>query len=151
MMEISLQDIVSIIGLLAGGGGVGYFFSLKYSRRKEKAEAETAETAAAKEMQDVYQQLISDVKADRDEQKQYISELKEDRRHLRDEREELRKRIDSTDETVRLLQRDVDRNKIMVERMRPFMCGDLACKHRQLATISEGVEVELNNHTDESK
>lgn len=64
---------------MLGGGGLGYFFSWRYNRRKEKAEVEQAETTAAKEMQDMYQQLIEDVKRDRDEQKAYIVELKEDR------------------------------------------------------------------------
>jgi len=141
-VEISINDIVSIIGLLAGGGGMGCFFTWRYSRRKEKAEAETAETTAAKEVQDVYQQLINDVKADRDEQKAYINELKDDRRHLREERDELRDRIDKTDESVRELQRQVARNGRMVESLRPFVCGLLGCKNRQSVTISDDGDVE---------
>lgn len=141
MMEISIETIVSIIGLLAGGGGIGGWLTFRYTRRKEKAEAESAETTATKEVQDVYQQLISDVKADRDEQRQYISELKDDRRHLREERDELRDRIDKTDETVRQLQKEVARNCRMVEGLRPFMCGLLGCKDRKPVTISADGEV----------
>ena len=144
-MEISVETIVSIIGLLAGGGGIGGWLTFRYTRRKEKAEAESAETTATKEVQDVYQQLISDVKADRDEQRQYISELKDDRRHLREERDELRDRIDKTDETVRQLQKEVARNCRMVEGLRPFMCGLLGCKKRKPVTISEDGEVSGNN------
>lgn len=136
MTGISISDIISIIGLLAGGGGVGYFFTWRYIRRKEKAEAETAETSAAKEMQDVYQQLIADVKNDRDEQRQYINELKEDRKHLRDERDELRNRQDTMEEQIIQLKRDVARNSRMVEGLRPFMCGLLGCKRRKPVTIS---------------
>lgn len=140
-MEISIETIVSILGLLAGGGGIGGWLTYRYTRRKEKAEAESAEANATKEVQDVYQQLISDVKADRDEQRAYISELKDDRRHLREERDELRDRIDKTDETVRELQREVARNGRMVEGLRPFMCGFLGCKDRKPVTISADGEV----------
>lgn len=141
-MEISIETIISIAGLLLGGGGIGGWLSYRYTRRKEKAEADSAETAATKEVQDVYQQLITDVKTDRDEQRQYISELKDDRRHLREERDELRDRIDQTDEKVRVLQREVARNGRMVESLRPFICGLIGCKNRKPVTISEDGEAE---------
>ena len=135
-MEISTETIISILGLLLGGGGIGGWLTFRYTKKKEAAEADSASTKATQEVQDVYQQLISDVKADRDEQKQYISELKDDRKHLREERDELRERIDKTDETVRELQREVARNGRMVEGLRPFMCGFLGCKDRKPVTIS---------------
>jgi DNA repair exonuclease SbcCD ATPase subunit len=95
-MEFSFDTIINILSLI-GGGGLGVFFTWRYSRRKAEAEAETAEASAAKEVQDVYQQLIQDIKTDRDEQKAYISELKEDRRHLRQDRDDLRNvRMNST-------------------------------------------------------
>ena len=93
-MDFSSIDTFINIASLLGGGGIGGFLTWKYTRRTKEAEAEQAETTAAKEVQDVYQQLINDVKADREEQKTYISELKEDRRHLREERDDLRNRQD---------------------------------------------------------
>ena len=128
-MEISIDTIISIATLLLGGGG-GAFFTWRWQRKKVKAEAKTAEADAAKELQDVYQQLVQDIKTDRDEQKAYIGELKEDRRHLRDERDELRKRQDDLEETVRNLQFQVARNCRMVEFMRPFLCGREGCAIR---------------------
>lgn len=139
-MEITFDTIINLLTLL-GGGGLGWFFSLKYSRRRQKAEAVTAEADAAKELQDVYQQLINDVKSDRDEQKQYISELKEDRRHLREERNELRDRQDKLEEQVRTLQFDVARNSRIVAFMRPFLCGRDCCQDRQPVTISDTGEI----------
>jgi chromosome segregation ATPase len=136
-MEVTIADLISIIGLLLGGGGLGVFFTWRYSRRKEKAEAEQAEVSVTKEMQDMYQQLIDDVKKDRDEQKAYIVELKDDRRHLREERDELRGRIDKMDEDVRELKRDVARYGRTVEMMRPFMCTKIDCRQRQRGGISE--------------
>ena len=135
-MEFSINDIISIIGLLLGGGSLGGFFTWRYVRRIKEAEAEQSEAAAAKEVQDVYQQLIADVKVDRDEQKSYIQELKEDRRHLRDERDELRQRQDKLEAEVRGLQLQVVHNSKMVEAMRPLMCGVDGCALRQPIAVS---------------
>lgn len=155
-MEFSLDTILSIATLLLGGGG-GAFFTWKWQKVKAKAEAGQAEAeaekakyeaiqsaaSATKEIQDSYQQLLADMKADREEQrayaeeqKQYIAELKEDRKHLRQDRDELRKRQDMLEETVRTLQADVARNGRMVECMRPFLCGRQGCPDRVSVTIS---------------
>ena len=140
-MEITLDTIIALLGLFIGGGG-GAFFTWKWQQKKVKAEAKTAEADAAKELQDVYQQLVQDIKTDRDEQKAYIQELKEDRSHLRQDRDDLRKRQDELEEQVRGLQREVARNGRMVANMRPFLCGLLACKNRTPVTISENGEAE---------
>lgn len=152
-MEISIDTLINIGTLLLGGGG-GAFFTWRWQRAKAKAEAkeaeaeaEQAETSAAKEMQDVYQQLIADIKTDRNEQKQYINELKEDRRHLREERDELRTRIDRTDETVRDLQAQVARNGRMVAAMSPFLCARQKCPDRIYATVSDEGEVKPKRQT----
>lgn len=136
-MEITLSDIISIVGLLAGGGGIGCWFTWQYSRRKEKAEAEQAETTAAKEMQDMYQQLIDDVKKDRADQREYITELKQERNHLREDRDIMRDRLDRTDDEIRTLKREVARNGRQVEALRPFICADLKCQNRQRVAISD--------------
>lgn len=136
-MEISISDIISIVGLLAGGGGIGCWFTWRYSRRKEKAEAEQAETSAAKEMQDMYQQLIDDVKKDRADQREYITELKSERNHLRQDRDTLRDRLDKVDDEMRALKREVARNGRQVEALRPFICADLRCANRQRVAIPD--------------
>lgn len=135
-MEITLDSIISLAGLLLGGGG-GAFFTWRFMRRKARAEAITAEADAAKELQDVYQQLINDIKADREEQKKYIGELKDDRHTLRTERDELRKRQDELEETVRNLQRDVAHYGHQLECMRPFLCGRTDCQIRVPVTITD--------------
>ena len=149
-MEITLDTILGILGLFIGGGG-GAFFTWRWQRKKAKAEAKTAEADAAKELQDIYQQLIADIKTDRDEQKAYIQELKEDRRHLREDRDDLRKRQDVLEESVRSLQREVARYGRMVASMRPFLCGlaDAHCPNRVLVAISDDGEANTepnNNH-----
>lgn len=143
-MEITFDSIIGILGLLLGGG-CGGFFTWRWQKRKARAEAKTAEADAAKELQDVYQQLINDIKTDRDEQKAYIQELKEDRRHLREDRNELRKRQDELEEQVRGLQREVARNGRIVECMRPFLCGREGCAIRVPVTISPQGEIEKPN------
>lgn len=140
-MEITLESIIGIIGLLLGGG-CGGFFTWRWQRKKAKAEAKTAEADAAKELQDVYQQLIADIKTDRDEQKAYINELKEDRRHLRQDRDELRKRQDELEEQVRTLQFQVARNGRQLECFRPWMCGREGCALRVPVVISPTGEIE---------
>lgn len=151
---LTFDNIMTLFGLISSGG-LGVFFSWRYLKRKAKAEAEKAEAEAkaaeaesesaaaiaAKEMQDMYQQLIIDIKADRDEKNEYIATLKDDRRHLRQEREELRERQDKLEETVRGLQRDVARNGRMVEVMRPFLCGRSKCPDRVPVTISDDGEI----------
>lgn len=138
-MEINIDTIIAILGLFLGGGS-GAFFTWQYQRKKAKAEAVTAEADAAKELQDVYQQLITDIKTDRDEQKAYINELKEDRNHLRKDRDDLRKRQDELEQQVRSLQKDVARNGRMVECMRPFLCGKSGCKDRMSVNISNEMD-----------
>lgn len=140
-MEITISDILSIAGWLLGGGSIGGVLTWRFTRRKEKAEAEQAETTAAKEVQDVYQQLIADVKQDRNEQKSYIEELKADRLHLRADRDELRGRLDKTDEMVRNLQSQVARNGRKVDAMTPFLCARLDCADRIRATVSADGDV----------
>lgn len=163
-MEITIDNIVAILTLLLGGGG-GSFFTWRYLRRKAKSEAKAAEAEAekakfeamqanatlTKEIQESYQRLTEDLKANLDtqqeyneEQKQYIKELKEDRRHLREERDDLRNRQDKLEKEMRELRREVARNGRMVECMRPFLCGREGCALRVPVTISAAGEIEKN-------
>lgn len=134
-MEITLEAIISIVGLLAGGTGIGGFFVWKYTKRKAQAEAKQAEAEAAKaeaeaatEKQNYYQQIIEDVARDRDYYKQ--------------ERDEYRMTIKRYDERINHLEKAVARNGRMVEAMRPFLCGDMKCQRRILVAKLEGVEIE---------
>jgi chromosome segregation ATPase len=134
-MEITLEAIISIVGLLAGGTGIGGFFVWKYTKRKAQAEAKQAEAEAAKaeaeaatDKLDYYQKIIDGVARDRDYYKQ--------------ERDEYRMTIKRYDERINHLERAVARNGRMVEAMRPFLCGDMKCQRRILVAKLEGVEIE---------
>ena len=137
-MEITLEAIISFVGLFVGGGG-GAFFTWRYMRRKAKAEAVQAETEAKEKEQDYYQQLLEDYK-------QHHEELRSEREHYKNERNELRDKVEKMDEEVRSMKRlwtdkeiETDRKIAQlgrrVEAMRPFLCGDLKCKKRQLVQV----------------
>lgn len=142
-MEITLEAIISLVGLFIGGGG-GAFFTWKWMRKKAKAEAVQAEVDAEKDKQDYYQQLLEDYKS-------HHEELRSEREHYKNERNELRDKVEKMDEEMRSMKRlwtekeiETDRKIAQlgrkVEAMRPFMCGDLKCKKRQLVTLSDHEE-----------
>ena len=146
-MEITLDAIISLIGLFVGGGG-GAFFTWRYLRRKAKAEAVTAEVDAAKDMQDMYQQMLEDAKKDREDRREQVEELRADRDHYKQERNELREKMEQLTRSFMdwRIEADNDRSKMKmdiaklgrkVETMVPFMCGNLACKERQRVVLSE--------------
>lgn len=134
MFELNIADIIGLVALLFGGGAIGGVLTWKYTRRTAAANAITAEADATKEVQDVYQQLINDVKQDRSEQRQYITELKEDRNAIREERNKMQKRLTQLTDELDDVKRTVARQGRQIEAMRPFLCGDLQCKKRQLVT-----------------
>ena len=135
-MEITLEAIISLVGLITGGGA-GAFFTWKWQQRKAKAEAETAEVDAAKELQDMYQQMLADAKTDREDRKAQMQDLRQERDHYKNDRNELRDRLDKMDEKMRDLQLEVARNGRQIEMMRPFICTDLSCKLRKRGNISD--------------
>ena len=160
-MEITLEAIISFLGLFIGGGG-GAFFTWRYMRRKAKAEAVTAEVDAAKDMQDMYQQMLQDAKTDREDRRQQVEELRQERDHYKRDRNEMREQLEkltknvsewkqTSDDRIQDLQRQVARNGRQLESMRPFMCGDLSCKHRQPVTISAEGEVRTKRAPNKKK
>ena len=148
-MEITVDTIIAILGLFIGGGG-GAFFTWRWQRKKAKAEAENAEIDAAKELQDMYQQMLADAKTDREDRKAQIDELRQERDHYKNDRNELRDRLDATDEKIRELSNIVARNGRQIEAMRPFMCYVSGCRKRQLVEVldhatSKKHEIEPSN------
>ena len=132
-MEITIDTLISLLGLFIGGGG-GAFFTWRYMRRKAKAEAIQAEVEAAKEKQDYYQQIIEDVAKDRD--------------YYKGERDEVRERMDKMARSFMDWRMEADKDRMemkleiarlgrKVEVMAPFMCGDLQCKLRKHVVLSD--------------
>jgi hypothetical protein len=153
-MEITLEAIISLLGLFIGGGG-GAFFTWRFLRRKAKAEAVTAEIDATKDMQDMYQQMLEDAKKDREDRREQVEELRADRDHYKAERNELRERMEQLAHSFMdwRLEADNDRSKMKmdiaklgrkVETMAPFMCGNLQCKDRVRVVLQDDGTVRPN-------
>lgn len=160
-MEITLDAIISLLGLFIGGGG-GAFFTWRYLRRKAKAEAVTAEVDAAKDMQDMYQQMLEDAKKDREDRREQVEELRKDRDHYKQERNELRDKMEQLTRSFMdwRVEADNDRSKMKmdiaklgrkVETMVPFMCGNLTCKDRQRVVLSDDGTIKQQKKRDGDK
>lgn len=139
-MEITLEAIISLLGLFVGGGG-GCFFTWRWMNRraraeaKEKeAEAKSAEVDMAQKVQDTYQEMLEDKQKEVDDNHRLIAELREDRDHykkgyveMRDEMEKLSKDFydfkQSTIKEREKMKSDIARNTRIAESSRPFMCG----------------------------
>ena len=122
--SLDFNWIGSLLGVLLGGGAIG----------------------AAKELQELYKDFLTQAKEDFEERKTQIEELREERDRYKNDRNDLRDRLEKMEETLRNLQSDYTSNKMesdrkiaqlgrKVEGMRPFLCGDIGCKKRQLVTL----------------
>lgn len=142
---LDVSGIVSVLGLLLGGSG-GAFFTWRYMKRKAKAEAFSAEISAAKELQELYQSFLGQAKTDFEERKTQVEELRDERDHYKRDRNELRDRLEKLEKTLHDLQSEYSRKKNETDRkiaqlgrkvevMRPFLCGDMTCKRRQLVAM----------------
>ena len=139
-MEITLEAIISLLGLFVGGGS-GCFFTWRWMNRKAKAEAKekeaeakSAEVDMAQKVQDTYQEMLEDKNKEVEDNHRLISELREDRDHykkgyveMRDEVEKLSKDFydfkQSTLKEREKMKSDIARNTRIAESSRPFMCG----------------------------
>lgn len=69
-MEVDLTSIIlAVLAFFSAGGGVGYLLTLRSAKKKASAEA-------MKEVQDVYQETIADLRTDKVELKGEIDILK---------------------------------------------------------------------------
>ena len=159
-MEISLSDILSIAGLLLGGSGVGAFFTWRYTRQEAKAKAEIEEVKMAQEVQNTYQEMLTDKNKEVEDNHRLISELREDRDHYKQGYKEMRDALDKlgkefrefrnqTEEERANMKRDIARNGRQLECLRPFLCGREDCALRVPVTITQMSEMEKTIHINE--
>ena len=166
-MEISLEAIISLIGLFIGGGSIGGFLFWKQTKKKAIAEAKLAEAEAKlkeaevkkaeieadKERQDYYQQLAKDLAEDREDRKRQNDELRQERDHYKNERNEYRDMLQKRDEEflkfrrqceddLETLRRTQARQGRQIDMMRPFMCSDLKCPNRQRVVTLDTEDLE---------
>lgn len=170
-MEITLEAILSAIGLLTGGG-FGTFFTWRYFKRKAKADAESAEAEAKqkaaeaeqarieanKQFQEMYKTMFEDIKQNYDEKQGIIDELRRDRDHFKSERDELREKVEKLQKSIfewkqlgeeerMKMKQDIARLGRQYQSIAPLACGDLHCKLRQRVIISDDGEVKKRKPT----
>ena len=165
-MEITLESIIGILGLLLGGGG---FFTWRWQRAKAKseakekeAEAKSAEIDMAQKIQDTYQQILDDKQKEVEDNHRLIAELREDRDHykkgyaeFRDQVEQLQKdfskfRSETEEERIQM-KRDIARNARQLEGLRPFLCGREDCALRVPVTIAQVGDLEKTIRANEKR
>ena len=147
-MEITLEAIISLIGIIVGGGSIGGFLFWKQTKKRaiaeakqaeaeaklKEAEAKSAEVDMAQKVQDTYQQILDDKQKEVEDNHRLIAELREDRDHykkgyveMRDEVEKLSKDFydfkRDTENERQKMKNDIARNTRIAESSRPFMCG----------------------------
>lgn len=159
-MEITLDSIIGILGLLFGGGALGGIFTWRWQRAKAKAEAKekeaeakSAEVDMAQKVQDTYQEMLEYKQKEVEDNHRLIAELREDRDHykqgyveFRDQVEKLQKdfskfRTEIEDERTQM-KRDIARNGRQLECLRPFLCGREGCAIRVPVIVSPNGEIE---------
>ena len=152
-MEITLDSIIGILGLLFGGGALGGIFTWRWQRKKAKAEAKSAEVDMAQKVQDTYQQILDDKQKEVDDNHRLIAELREDRDHYKQGYIEFRDQLDKlqkdfrdfrnqTEEERNKMKRDIARNGRQLECLRPFLCGREGCAIRVPVIVSPNGEIE---------
>lgn len=147
-MDINFDSIASLAGLLLGGGGLGAFFTWRYTRREAKARAETEEVNMAQKVQETYDKILEAKDREVDDNHRLIDELRADRDHYKSDRDELRDQVRRLMEEMETLKYTQARQGRQIEMMRPFLCSDLSCKRRQRVVLGE---IEEKGGEDESK
>ena len=146
-MEITLEAIISLAGLLLGGGG-GAFFTWRWMNRRAKAEAVTAEVEAAKEMQSLYKQMLNDANEYLEDARNKVDGLRQERDHYKQDRDELREKIAALTKMFYELKTDSEkeRSELRVEISKlkgqmngilPLTCTVPDCKLRQVFVFDE--------------
>ena len=159
-MEITLDSIIGILGLLFGGGALGGIFTWRWQRAKAKAEAKekeaeakSAEVDMAQKVQDTYQQILDDKQKEVEDNHRLIAELREDRDHYKQGYIEFRDKLEKLDTEFRnfrnetekereKMKRDIARNGRQLECLRPFLCGREGCAIRVPVIVSPTGEIE---------
>lgn len=147
-MEITLEAIISLVGLFVGGGG-GAFFMWRWQRKKAKAEAEGAEIDAAKEMQGLYKQMLNDANEYLEDARSKVDGLRQERDHYKADRDELREKVDKLTKMFYELKTDGEKERsqlrVSISTLQSQLkgivgmtCSVQDCKLRQVISFSDG-------------
>ncbi len=109
MNEFEWQTILTSIGTMIAGGGLGGLLTARYTRKQAKNEAE-------KGVQEIYQQMIDN--------------LMEDRNFYQAQTEQLREQIAELNRKVDRLETEVRENRKTMKEWQPNLCSRQNCTQR---------------------
>ncbi|MBR8719937.1 hypothetical protein IX307_001176 [Bacteroides pyogenes] len=110
MNDFLIQNIITFLL----GGGVSSFVTLKFTRKE-------AEAKALSSIQDVYQEVITDLKS-------YNTELKKDKEDIESR---LSVRIQNLEERQSRQDKKIEENEREISTLKHFKCTDLSCLKRR--------------------
>ena len=159
-MEITLEAIISFIGLFVGGGA-GAFFTWRYQKKKAKAEAESAEIDAAKEMQGLYKQMLNDANEYLEDARSKVDGLRQERDHYKQDRDELRVKVDNlvkmfyelkteSEKERSQLRVDISRLQSQLKGILPLTCTVPDCKLRQVISLEDVPDLKRRKKHDDT-
>lgn len=146
-MEITLEAIISLVGLFVGGGG-GAFFMWKWQRRKAKAEAQVAEIDAAKDLQSLYKQMLNDANEYLEDARNNVDGLRQERDHYKQDCDELRDKVEKLTKMYYELKTEGEKERaqlrVSIATLQSQLNGIIGltctvqdCKLRQIITFDE--------------
>lgn len=103
----------TLLTFVLGGGLLSFItaiITMKYTKKQ-------AEANAMKAMQDVYQELITDLRTDRDSLKAELKNIREDRESMRSDIEKMK--------------REITENRKLYNELKTYKCTDLSCIKRK--------------------
>lgn len=132
--------ITTILTLICGGG---WFINWKAKKHKETQEARHTELEATKTEQDMYQEMLTDVKEHNDVLRRFNKEISEECEQLRKRVAENEKCIREQDDKIREYDKKITSqdNKIAslekrLELVTEMMCGKSNCQQRTKVFLS---------------
>ncbi len=115
MNEIWTIIITGVVTLLTGSG-LGGLLTLRYTRKQ-------AQNDATSGVQDIYQQMITD--------------LTRDRNFYQEQTEQLRTQIADLNRKVERLESEVRENRQTLKELQPSLCGMSNCANRIFMSVSK--------------
>lgn len=146
-MEITLDAIISLVGLFVGGSG-GAFFMWRWQRKKAKAEAMTAEVDAAKELRELYAKMLEDANTYLEDARTKMDGLRQERDHYRKDRDEIRENLDKLTRMYYELKTEGEKERAklrvsiatlqsQLRSVASMTCSVQDCRMRQIVSFAE--------------
>lgn len=132
------QEIIIIIITAVCSGSMGWLFTLRWTRKK-------AESEALSSVQDIYQEIITDLKTDRSDLNAENRRLREENTSLRTDISDLRDNQEKLRKTQTRQQIAIDRQQRLVMAMAPKLCSVEGCQKRELMPLPSIEEEETDN------